>query len=87
MNYTDKKVLHILKKRQSTHRSCKVAVKLLDDCGKASTRQVQKTPAPTHALSIPPRSWVLLLRGDIPFLFVEQVELEKNPEFGWVREQ
>lgn len=71
----------------NTHRSRKVAVKLLDNCGETSTCQVQELPAPTHALSIPSRSWVLLLRGDIPFLFVEKVELEKSPELVRVCEQ
>lgn len=77
----------IWKERQNTHRSCKVAVKLFDDCGETPTCQVQKIPAPTHALPVPSRGWVLLLRGNIPFLFVEEVKLEKSSELVRVGEQ
>jgi len=70
-----------------THCSCKVAVKFFDDCSETSTCQVQKLPAPTHALSVPSRGWVLLLCGDIPFLGVEEVKLEESSELVRVCEQ
>lgn len=82
---TSTKRENLVLEREDTHCSCKVAVELLDDCGETSTSQVQEIPTPTHALSVPSRGWVLLLRGDIPFLFVEEVKLEENPEFVGMR--
>ena len=73
--------------KKETHCSCKVTVQLLDDCGKTSTCQVQKIPAPTHALPVPSRGGVLLLRRDIPFDRMEEVKLNQCPELEWVREQ
>lgn len=68
-------------KKQSAHRPCKVALKLLDDSCKTSACQVKKFPAAAHGGAIPAWRGVLLLSRDVAFRLMVKVELDKSSEF------
>ncbi len=71
----------------ATHCPCQVTLQFFDNRWKASTREVQKFPTSPHAFPIPPWHRVLLVRFDISFLGMINIELQKRPKFKGMCEQ